>query len=131
MATTLAVSNVVIDGRKHVTVLVSETSATTTSDVEITDIPIRGTIVGFTATLTAGTGTTINPGFGLANGFTDVTQDSIGRSTTTSVNVQDQTELRYDTSNDTDGSIWIQWAVDAATDNTVFAQILIVEGWVI
>jgi hypothetical protein len=129
MAVTLVINKVTISGRAHTQVRVDETSATTTSDVELVGVPIRGTIVSFRATLTAGSGATINPGLGLATGWTDSTQEDIGRNTSTAAHVSDQTRLRFDTAADTPGSIWLQWAVDAGADNTVFAEILILDGW--
>jgi hypothetical protein len=87
-----------IDGRRHVTIAVTETDARDTSEWstvagaantvtvngkaltvgEQYNLPLSGRILLLQATLEAGTGTTIRPRMGKASAWVDDTQDAIG-----------------------------------------------------
>lgn len=115
-------------GRRHVTITVRETEAATGSEFSIPGLPPKGKIVSYKSTLTAGTGTTINPRLGLATGFVDDTQDHLATNSTTAGHINDQVQLRYQTADEA-GELFINSSVDAGADNTIDTEIMVVEGW--
>jgi hypothetical protein len=126
----VTVTPVTIRGIRHHKCVIAETDYTSTTYTEIPGVPLKGTIISYKATLTAGTGTTINPKAGLTATFTVSTQTHIGTNTATAVHVHDQTLLRYDSTEGTAGSIWIQSSPnDATADHAISTVILIVDGW--
>ncbi len=116
-------------GRRTWLITVSETLAASGSEFSIFGLPIVGTIVRYGATLTAGTGTTINPILGRASGFAANTQDWIGTQTTTGAHIADITNLRYRLTSA--GTLYVRSTVNSATaDHTILTEIEVVEGTV-
>ncbi len=114
-------------GRLHWAMSIAETEAAAGSEWSIGGLPNRVTIFSYKATLTAGTGTTINPILGNAGSFTASTQGHIATNDTTAAHINDQTALRCYLPT---GALYGRSTVDADTDNTIATEILIVEGWV-
>ena len=85
-----------------------------------------GTIRSYKATLTGGTGTTIQPRLGRASSFTDDTQDHLRTEATATAHVHNQSGLRYYASG---GSLFVNSAPNLGADNSVSTQLLITEGW--
>jgi hypothetical protein len=113
-------------GRRQWVKKIAETEAAAGSEWVITDLPKRVTIYSYEATLTAGTGTTINPALGNTSGFTASTQGHIATNDTTAAHINDQTVLRAYLPS---GILYGRSTVDANTDNTIATVICIVEGW--
>jgi hypothetical protein len=113
-------------GRNHWAFTVAETEAAAGSEWSIGGLPRRVTVYSYKATLTAGTGTTINPIIGDSAAFAASTQAHIATNTTTAAHINDQTVLRAYLPT---GTIYGRSTVDADTDNTIATEILIVEGW--
>ena len=116
-----------IGGRHFYEWAITETDAATGSEFTLEQVPVFGTIVSYEATLTAGTGTTVNPRIGIATGFTDSTQNHVGTNSTTAAHVNDQTILRYYAAG---GQLFILNNCDDLTaDHSIGTRIMIVEGW--
>ncbi len=113
-------------GRNHWAMSIAETEAAAGSEWSVGGLPKRVTIFAYKATLTAGTGTTINPILGNAAAFTASTQGHLATNDTTAAHINDQTRLRAYLPT---GTLYGRSTVDADTDNTIATEILIVEGW--
>ncbi len=113
-------------GRNHWAVTIVETEAAAGSEWSVGGLPQRVTIFSYRATLTAGTGTTINPILGEEAAFTASTQAHIATNATTAVHINDQTVLRCYLPT---GTLYGRSTVDAGSDNTIATGILIAEGW--
>jgi hypothetical protein len=113
-------------GGKHVIVTLTETEARDTSECEVTGLPVFGTITSYRATLTAGTGTTINPAVGTSAAFVVSTQDHVATATTTAAHVNEADHSPYYSAT---GTLYIRSrANNAATDHAITTTIIIVEG---
>jgi hypothetical protein len=65
------------DRQNMITYAWSDTDVQAGSEATVDNLPKRGIIKRFTARLTSGTGTTINPSIGRAAGFSPNTQDQV------------------------------------------------------
>jgi hypothetical protein len=118
------------NGRGWMRVLIEETSIAATTESLIPNLFERGTIVSFKATLTAGTGTTINPKLGYSSGWTSSTQADLSTQLTTAAHINDQTALKYDTGDYTARSLYLESTPnDATADHAISTELLILEGW--
>lgn len=114
------------NGRWLSRVALTETEARDTSEATITGVPIQGTIIEYKATLTAGTGTTINPALGNLATFVASTQAHLGTSSVTAVHVHDQVPLRYDAPT---GTLYVRSTPNSAVaDHSISTVILIADG---
>ena len=115
------------DGQRgHWAVTIAETEAAAGSEWSVGGLPQRVTIFSYKATITAGTGVTVNPIHGNAAAFTASTQGHIATNATTAIHINDQTVLRCYLPT---GTLYGRSTVNAGTDNTIATEILIVEGW--
>ena len=125
-AAAVTVTEKTISGRRYKLFTIAETEAAATSEFELTSVFPMGQILVYRATLTAGTGTTINPIIGSAAAFTAATQAEHGTLSTTAAHVNEQDPLIYSS---TDGGIFIRsTANDATADHSISTLILIGEG---
>lgn len=125
-ASTCTVTASQVDGRKHVKAVIVETGARDTTEVACSGVPAFGTIVSIEATLTAGTGTTINPILGRAAAFAASTQDHIATATTTAAHLHEQGSTAYYSST---GVLYVRSRPNnTTTDHAISTEILIVEG---
>lgn len=120
-----------ISGRRYYLITITETEAAATSEHEISmaDAPQLLTVVSVKSTLTAGTGTTIDPRLGRATGWADNTQDAIFSNGTAAASIDTQP-----------GSViwrpvgqnlfWKATPNDAAADHSISTEILCIEGFV-
>lgn len=116
-----------IKGRAHYRWTVSETGAAPTDTFTLTGAPAIGTVVLYRATLTAGTGVTINPRLGRTAAFTTTTNDVIGVSATTAALINDGTQLKY--AGLTGAKIYGRsLPSNGAADHSVSTEIVVVEG---
>lgn len=116
-----------VSGRAVYTVTLTETEAAAGSEATITGLPQRGTIISYKATLTAGTGTTIDPVGGRAAAFVASTQNHIFSNGTAAAHIHNQDPVRYYSST---GTLYIRSTPNnAAADHTITTEILIVDGW--
>lgn len=117
-----------ISGRRYLIVTVTETEAAAASEYEVTGWPFPiATLVSFKATLTAGTGTTINPSMGKSTGWTANTQDHIGTQTTTAAHIDDDSHVTFHNGSK---SLYVKSGVDAGADNSISTVIVFAEGQV-
>ena len=113
-------------GRVNRVYVIAETGSKNTDEFEIKDVPKLFTITSYKATLTAGTGTTIQPKGGTATGWTVSTQEDLFLQSSAAAHINDNTPVRGYTST---GSIFIVSAPNnAATDHAITTEITIVEG---
>jgi hypothetical protein len=127
-AATVSVPTIkVIAGRNHFRWTISEAEAASGSEFKISDAPPTGTLILYQSTLTAGTGTTINPIVGRVASFTANTQNHMGTNSSTSVHINDGSNLRY--AGLVAGEIFIRSTVNSAVaDHTILTEIEIIEG---
>ena len=125
----LTVASYTIAGRRYHRIAWTETGVTTatdgTADAEITGMPAFGSILSVKATLTSGSGATINPRLGVTDGFTVSTQNHIGTAATTAAHVNEQGQTYFYTST---SSIFWRSLPNAGTDNAVSVELIIAEG---
>ena len=109
---------------------VSEIEAAAGSEFSIGGLPPVGTIVAYKATLTAGTGTTVNPSVGSAASFTTTgsaaaRQGHVATNTTTAAHVNDRTPLPYHAPS---GTLYFRSAPnDLTADHTILTRIVITD----
>ena len=130
-AGTSTVVETVRNGRRHVLVTLSETEAASGSEAIVDGVPITGTIVGYRATRSAGTGATIDPIAGRAAAFVAAGQDFIGQNGTAAAYVDpiSMTGLPWRYYSAT-GKLFVRsTASNAAADHTITTEILILDGW--
>ena len=114
-------------GRRYWVYTIAETEAATGSEFSVGPLPQIVTIRSYEATLTAGTGTTLNPQIGNAAGFTVSTQAHIATNTTTAAHINDQAETRAYLPT---GLLYCRSNCDDLTaDHTIGTAIMVVEGW--
>ena len=113
-------------GRNHWAVTITETEAAAASEWSVPGLDLRVTIKSYKVTITAGTGVTVNPILGSAAAFTANTQTHIATNTSTAIHINDQTELRCNLATAT---LYGRSTVNAAADNTIVTEIMLVEGW--
>ena len=129
-AGTVTVKRFTISGRRHYLVTIAETEAAATSEATIpgTDIPILGTIVAVKATKTAGSAATIDPRCGRATGWTDSTQDAVYANGAAAAHIDAAPGSFY--ARPSGQSLFWRSTVNAAADNSISTEILIVEGFI-
>ena len=113
------------DRQNMVTYAWSDTDVQAGSEATVDNLPKRGIIKRFTARLTSGTGTTINPSIGRAAGFSPNTQDQVLAAPGAAAHV-DAGPVYYFSN---DGTLFVVATPDAGTDNAVSYELLIVAGW--
>jgi hypothetical protein len=104
---------------------IDQSSLASTSDILLAGAPKRGAILSTRATLLAGTGTTLSPGFGLADAFTEDTQAHLANSDQVGAHVRDQVPLLYYSA---DRELYLRFTFDdPAADHRVQAEVIILE----
>lgn len=120
-------------GRRFIAISFSETLARDTSEWTVTGLPRCLTLYRYNATLTAGTGTTINPKLGRATGWTASTQNDIGTNTTTAAHINDNTKVGFvllaSVTGDDIGTLFgCSQANSTAIDHTIATELLFCVG---
>jgi hypothetical protein len=113
------------DRQNMITYAWSDTDVQAGSEAMVDGLPKRGIIKRFTATLTGGTGTTINPTIGRASGFSANTQNQVLAAPGAAAHI-DAGPVYYFSE---DGPLYVVATPDAGTDNAVSYELLIVAGW--
>lgn len=127
-AATVAVSyKGAVNGRETFLVTITETEAAAASEWSVTGLPDIGTITHYQATLTAGSGATINPILGKAASFSADTQNHIATNTNTAVHINDGARTPY-TLQGGAGTIYGRSTVNAGADNSISTLFVVVEG---
>jgi len=114
-------------GRRYLYVKVSETEASSAAGAEFSfKMPFtEATLVKYKATLTAGTGTTINPKLGKATGWTASTQNDIGTNSTTAAHIDDESKVTFYSA----GVVFVHsQANNAATNHSITTEMIFIEG---
>ena len=111
-------------GHKAKLISIAEAETAATSEWSAAIGWAEYTIVSYRATLTAGTGTTVNPRLGRATGWTASTQDDVGTNVTTAAHIDDPTKL-YVVAGPT---LYGVSQVSAAADNVVATEIIVLAG---
>lgn len=124
-AATDTTTRLTVSGRRQWIIEVSETEAAAASEFSISNLPKLCTLRAYKATLTAGSGTTINPKLGNGSGFTVSTQEHLATNSTTAAHINDNTAVRLHLP---DGVLYVRNSVDADTDNSISTVIVITEG---
>jgi hypothetical protein len=96
-----------------------------TADAVISGVPHFGAIISTKATLTSGSGATINPRLGTASGFTVSTQNHIATATATAAHVNEQGQTYFYTSTN---SIYWRSLPNAGSDNAISCELIVAEG---
>ncbi len=120
-------------GRRYIHLTFAETSARDTSEWTVTGLPRVLTLVRYNATLTAGTGTTLNPRLGRATGWSVNTQDDIATNATTAAHISDNTKLAFvllaTVAGDDIGTLFGKsQANSTATDHAISTELTFVVG---
>ena len=97
-------------------VTISETEAAAASEATITGLPVRGRVLRQKCSLTAGTGTTVDPTLTLPSGGTGV--NIVVENDTAAANVDNGSDPAIPFAN-TGPTMYHKSVVDAATDNSV------------
>lgn len=118
-----------IDGKRVFVVRIAETEAAPASEATIdgSKIPRIGTITSYRATLTAGTGATIQPALGRKAAFTASTQEHIGSQASAAAHIRDISGIRYNLGSQ-DNLIVRSTPNNAAADHTIGTELVITEG---
>jgi hypothetical protein len=125
---TPTVSEVYVQGRRHVRITLAELEAAAASEATIPGIPVHGTIVAVKATKTAGSAASIDPVLGRAASFAASTQDHIWSNGTAAAHINESgLSVRYYAPT---GTLYVRSTAASAADNTVESEILILDGWV-
>ena len=124
---TCTVTSTVDNGRHYFLISLVETQARDTSEATCLGLPFKGTIMSYEATLTAGSGTTIDPDIGRVTSFSVTGQDNIANNATAAAHIANQDRVRYFSST---GKLFIHSNPNnVATDHSISTEILIAEGW--
>ena len=97
-------------------VTISETEAAAGSEATITGLPVRGRVLRQICSLTAGTGTTVDPKLTLTSGGTGV--NIVVENDTAAANVDNVSDPAIPFAN-TDAVMYHKSVVDADTDNSI------------
>jgi len=106
---------------------IAETEAAAASEFELVGVPQMGTITLYQATLTSGTGTTIQPRIGKATGWSDSTQNAVAGQDAAAAHIHDVTRVEYTLAKGA-SSLFVRSTVDADTDNAISTIVTIVKG---
>lgn len=126
--TTPVVVQTVIGGRRHWHISFSETEASSSSEWSVpatVDLPRCGTITFYTASLTAGTGTTIQPVVTKAAGAASTSINYLGQVSAAAANVRAKMDTRFDGLSRLYGK---STANNAAADHAITTEITLAEG---
>lgn len=128
-AGTVTVKRLTVSGRRHLLITIAETEAAATSEATIpaADMFDVGTIVSVKSTLTAGTGTTVDPRCGRATGWSDATQDAIYSNGSAAANIDTRPGSVFSRQAG-QALYWRSTPNDATADHSISTEILIVEG---
>lgn len=123
---TITQSRQSIGGRITHLVTITETEAAAASEYEVAGLPTRCTLMSLRATLTAGTGTTIQPQFGKAAEWSagDAEEQGVAAAAAASVVINTPQQLDL-----TSQSLYGRSTVNAGADNSITTVLRIVEGW--
>lgn len=117
---------ITVSGRRHLVYTITETSASATSEFELTKIPFHMmTLVKYQSTVTAGDGTTIRPGLGKVTSWSVDTQNDIALNTSREAHIDDESTIII--RNDTN-SIFIMSNINTGSNSTITSQIIFAEG---
>lgn len=113
-------------GRVSYLVTIVETEAAASSEYTVTGLPARCTLMSLRATLTGGTGTTVQPALGNAAEWVagDPNERGVANAAAASVVISDRIHLDL-----TDGTLYGRSTVDAGADNDITTVLRIVDGW--
>ena len=134
-AATVTIKRFTVTGRRHFQVLITESEAGAATETALVDsagtsadvqLPAVGRIAWVKATLTGGSGTTIDPRIGRASGWTASTQDDIHENGAAAAHIA--TEPNAPSTLGADADLYWQSVVDAGADNTTSIELMIVEG---
>jgi hypothetical protein len=126
-AAVITANTITITGRRYAIVNITETEAAAGSEWSF-QLPFRtATLVKYAATLTAGTGTTINPILGRAAAFVAGTQDHISTQNATAAHVHDMTRLGL-TVLASQLLVGRSTCDDATADHSIDTELVFVEG---
>lgn len=115
-----------VDGRSYVVYTIIESEARDSSEYELEDVPIIGTIVLCVSKLVSGTGTTVQPELGTSSGWTDTTIDEVGRITAAAAFINEGSNLRYAAP---EGSLWVRSTPNSVVaDHAIETIIVVLEG---
>ncbi len=109
---------------RYLVVEISETEAAAASEFSFQCPFDVATLVKYQATLTAGTGATINPKLGKVTAWTASTQNDIGTNATTAAHINDESQVTWRGP----GAVFVRSQVNAGTDNSISTLIIIAEG---
>ena len=104
----------------------SDSGVDSGSEAVIENVPRQGCIVRYKATLTGGSGSTINPRIGRTAGFSANTQDQVVAAPGAAAFIDQTGPFYYSSST---GKLYINITPDSGTDNAVAHELLIVNGW--
>ncbi len=130
-AATVSVERKKISGRRQWIVTVAESDQATDSEYTVGDVagdqlPVLCTLRSYQATLTEGTGATINPALGNTAAFVADTQSHIATNSTTAAHIHDNAAVRLYLPA---GELFVRSTTDADDDDNVIATVMvIVEG---
>ena len=117
-----------ISGRRHLIFSFAETSAGTTSEWTLDCSPFTvATLVKYKATLTAGSGATINPKLGLATSWTANTQNDVGTNTSTAAHIDDESRVVINFGG-SGATLYGVSQVDTGSDNAISTLVILAEG---
>ena len=113
-------------GRRYFIATLTETEAAAGSEATIAGLPALGRVVDVHATLTAGTGTTIDPEGGRAAAWVDLAQDEIWQNGAAAAHISAQPGKPYYSATGT--LYWRSTPNSAVADHSIVTQITIAEG---
>jgi len=115
-------------GREEYVISITETEASSAAGAEwvVAGLPKVGRITLYKSTLTAGTGTAINPKLGATPGFTVSTQGHLATNSTTAAHINDATSFPVYLPT---GTLYGRSSANnAATDHAISTIIVLVAG---
>lgn len=127
MAFTASSSEMRISGRRYLVVTVTETNADAAQEWSFEFPSALWTLMSFHATLTAGSGATINPILGRAAGFAADSQDHIATQSSTAADINDQTEIVCNLTAAAP-TLYGRSTVNAGADNAITSVLVFAEG---
>ena len=129
---TVSVLQTMAGGRRVWSITFTETGASSTSEWTISStvwtnnqLPRAGVITLYAATLTAGTGTTIQPKVMRATGAATTSINHIGQVTAPAQHISDATGVRFD---GVSALFGVSTPNDATADHSITTEITIMEG---
>lgn len=126
--TTPVIVKTTINGRRYWHISFSETECGPSTEWTVpasADLPKCGTITFYTASLTAGTGTTVQPIVKKATGVASTSINYLGQVSAAAANVRAKMDTRY---NGMEAMFGLSTPNNAATDHSVTTEITLAEG---